>query len=207
MPVSKQTKINWLIDIALFISATLAGLSAITFLFAPSGGYQGGRNPRYGLTILLEHHTWTDIHTWSGLTMIIVVIFHLISHWRWILRTGKKTFRALKSNGAGISYASRVNLGINIIIALSFLLTAISGIYLLSSPSGGFQGGRNPGWNLDLLINRTTWKSIHTGAGLATIIGVIFHFAIHWRWVRSVTICLFRSLKSGARQRRLVGAK
>jgi hypothetical protein len=63
MTISKRTKINWFIDIALFISAILAGLSAITFLFAPPGGYQGGRNPRYGLTILLERHTWTDIHT------------------------------------------------------------------------------------------------------------------------------------------------
>jgi hypothetical protein len=118
--------------------------------------------------------------------MIVVVIFHLVAHWRWILRMGKKTFRALKSKGHGISYATRVNLGINIIIALSFLLTAISGIYLLSSPSGGFQAGRNPGWNPDLLINRVALRLIHTRAGLVTIIGAIFHFAIHWRWVRNI---------------------
>ncbi len=52
--VSKQTRNNWLIDAAVFIGAVVAAITGIYFLFLPSGGYQGGRNPMYGVTILFE---------------------------------------------------------------------------------------------------------------------------------------------------------
>jgi hypothetical protein len=45
--VSKQTQKNWWIDAALFSSAVVAALSGIYFLYLPSGGFQGGRNPLY----------------------------------------------------------------------------------------------------------------------------------------------------------------
>jgi hypothetical protein len=49
--VSKQTCNNWLIDAAVLIGAVIAAITGVYFLFLPSGGYQGGRNPMYGITI------------------------------------------------------------------------------------------------------------------------------------------------------------
>ena len=57
--LSAKTKKNWLIDAALALGGVIAALSGIYFLFLPSGGYKGGRNPMYGVTILFERHTWT----------------------------------------------------------------------------------------------------------------------------------------------------
>ena len=64
--ISMQTRKNWLIDAAVFLGGIVAALSGIYFLFLPSGGYQGGRNPMYGITIFFQRHTWDDLHTWGG---------------------------------------------------------------------------------------------------------------------------------------------
>ena len=40
------------------------------FLFLPVGGFQGGRNPYYGIVIFFERHTWGDIHTWSSVVIM-----------------------------------------------------------------------------------------------------------------------------------------
>jgi ABC-type transporter Mla subunit MlaD len=52
--ISMQTRKNWLIDAAVFVGGIVAALSGIYFLFLPSGGYQGGRNPTYGITFLFD---------------------------------------------------------------------------------------------------------------------------------------------------------
>ncbi len=64
--LAKATRRNWEIDASLFISAILASLSGIYFLYFVTGGYQGGRNPQYGVVFLFERHTWDLIHTWTG---------------------------------------------------------------------------------------------------------------------------------------------
>jgi hypothetical protein len=86
------------------------------------------------------------------------------------------------------------NLAINALVAVSFLLTAASGVYFLFAPSGGFQGSRNAGWDPMFLFSRTTWDLIHTWAGVVLIGAAAIHLGIHWRWVKSVTQRFFLSL-------------
>ncbi|NTU63828.1 MAG: hypothetical protein HGB05_10610, partial [Chloroflexi bacterium] len=66
--VSHKTRTNWLIDAAVFGSALIAALSGIYFLFLPSGGYQGGRNALYGVTILFQRPTCVDHPRWRAET-------------------------------------------------------------------------------------------------------------------------------------------
>ncbi|MGD8855308.1 MAG: DUF4405 domain-containing protein, partial [Chloroflexota bacterium] len=82
--ISWQTRKNWLIDFAVFGGGVLAILSGIYFLYLPSGGYQGGRNPMYNVTVLFTRHSWGDIHTWGGLLMIVAVAVHFAIHWQWV---------------------------------------------------------------------------------------------------------------------------
>lgn len=202
--MSSKTRANWLIDAAVFFGGLLAALSGIYFLFLPSGGYQGGRNPTYGLTILFERHTWSDLHLWSGIAMIVAVVIHLSIHWSWVQRMTRRAFAALKPEGSGLSRGGVINLIIDAVIALSFLVCALSGIYFIFGPASGFEGGRNALWDPGFLFNRTTWDLIHTWSGNVMIIAAVLHFAIHWRWVKNVTLRFFRSLlpqaQSGAQQ-------
>jgi preprotein translocase subunit SecY len=179
--VSKQTQKNWWIDAALFISAIVAALSAIYFLFLPSGGFQGGRNPLYNIQVLFSRQTWDDLHTWGGIAMIVAAIIHLIIHWTWVVSMSRRIWNELTGQGNSMNPRGRWNLILNMIVALSFMLTAISGVYFLFVP-----GGR---WVADpmILFTRTTWDLIHTWSGVVLIAAAVIHFAIHWKWVTKVT--------------------
>ncbi len=195
--LSWQTKQNWLIDAGVFIGALLAGLTGIYFLYLPSG-YEGGRNPYYGINILFGRETWGDIHTWGGIVMILAVVIHFAIHWQWVKMMGRRAGMALQGKGKGLSRGAKINLAVDLAVGLSFLLTAVSGIYFLFLPHG-FQGGRNPGWDPNLLFSRITWDLIHTWAAVAMILAASLHLFIHWRWVVNVTRRFFLSLRHQAR--------
>ncbi len=201
--VSTQTRNNWIIDAIVLIGGLLAVFSGVYFLFLPVGGYQGGRNALYDVTIFFDRSTWDDLHTWGGVVMIIALVVHFTFHWPWVLMMGKRIIKLLRSGGTNMSPGSKFNLAINLVVALSFLLTAITGIYFLYVPPGGFQGGRNLSWDPGLIFNRTTWDMIHTWAGVIFILAAVVHFAIHWRWAVKVTRRLLGSLNSRLVPRRV----
>lgn len=190
-PVSQQTQKNWWIDAVLFTSALVAALSGIYFLFLPTGGYQGGRNPLYNVQILFTRHTWDDLHTWGGIAMIAVAIIHLVIHWSWVTNMAKRTWNELTGKCGCMNARGRWNLNLNILVAISFLLTALSGVYLLFVP-----GGRGTP-DLMFLFTRTTWDLIHTWAGVTLITAVVIHLAIHWKWVTKVTSKMIKMLFPG----------
>lgn len=179
--ISKQTRNNWLIDAGLFTSAVLTALSGIYFLFLPRGGYQGGRNPWYDVTILFTRHTWDDIHTWAGLAMILIVVIHLTLHWSWVLGMARRMGRELSGKVGPMNARGRFNLALNLFVALCFLSCALSGIYFLFFPGG--RGLSDPG----ILFSPLTWDLLHTWSAILLIIAVVLHFAIHWKWVVKVT--------------------
>ena len=189
--VSPQTRNNWLIDVALFLGAVVSSISGIYYLFIPVGGYQGGRNPMYGVTILFQRKTWDDLHTWFGIVMIIAAVVHIIVHWNWIVNMTKRAVQELTRGERRFNRRGRLNVWINIVTGLSFLITAISGVYLLFVP-GGSHGVTAPGF----LFSRTTWDLIHTWGGIVMIDVAILHFAIHWGWVLKVTGKMILSLKT-----------
>lgn len=179
--VSKQTRSNWFIDATVFSSALIAALSGIYFLFLPSGGYQGGRNPLYGVTVLFQRATWEDLHTWGGVGMIVAAVVHLAIHWKWVTGTVKRVTKKLTGGSGTINRHAWFNIGIDAVIALSFLITAVSGVYLLFVPGG--RGAFDP----QLLLARSTWDDLHTWGGVVLIVSAVIHFAIHWRWIVKVT--------------------
>jgi hypothetical protein len=191
--LSTQNRNNWLIDALLFLGAVVAVLSGIYFLYLPSGGLQGGRNPMYGINILVDRHSWEDLHTWGGAGMIAAVAFHLASHRSWVKMMAKRLINYLRSGRMLLSRKAAGNLLLNALVAVSFLLTAASGIYFLFVPPGGYQGGRNLGWDPGFLFSRTAWDMIHTWAGVAFTLGAVIHFVIHWGWVKKVTKRIFSS--------------
>jgi hypothetical protein len=192
--ISAQTRRKWLIDVFLFLGGILAALSGIYFLFLPSGGFQGGRNPMYGVTVLFSRHTWEDLHTWGGLLMMVAAAVHFAIHWRWVEAMFRRAKNALFSDGSRMSRFAKFNVALNALVGVSFLVCALSAVYFLLAPSGGSQGGTNPGWDPNVLFSRTTWDLIHTWSGVVMIIAAAVHFAIHWQWITKVTRQFFLSL-------------
>lgn len=179
--VSQQTQRNWWIATGLLATGLIAAISGVYFLAFPSGGYQGGRNPYYGIQILFSRQTWDDLHTWGGVAMIVIALIHLVLHWSWVTAMARRTYNELRGRCGCMNARGRWNLILNLIVAVSFVLTAVTGVYLLFVP-----GGR---WATDpmILFSRNAWDLIHTWAGVAFISAAMVHFAIHWKWFTKVS--------------------
>jgi hypothetical protein len=88
--MSTNSKINYWVDVVIGVAFVFSALSGLVLFFAPSG-YQGGRNPYYGQTVLfLSTQAWDTVHTWSSIAMISGVGAHLVLHWRWMVCVTKK---------------------------------------------------------------------------------------------------------------------
>jgi hypothetical protein len=181
--VSAQTRNNWLVDAALLITAISASISGVYFLFFTSGGYQGGRNPYYGIVLLFERATWSDIHTWTGVFMILTLMIHLPLHWKWVVNMTRRMVKNMTGQSPKLNNRSRFNVFIDALVALSFLVVALSGVYLLFVPGGPNAALTDP----MILFSRTTWDLIHTWSGVVVILAGLIHFAIHWGWVKKVS--------------------
>ena len=185
--VSSTTRRNWILDSGLFLTALIASLSGIYFLIFPEGGYKGGRNPYYGIQIIFEREGWEWIHTWISFGFIAVGLLHLIFHWKWVVNTTSRIFHSLKERKTSMNKASRLNVLVDGVLGLGFLICALSGVYLFVVPEGKNGLGVDP----MILFSRTGWDLVHTWSGVAFISAAIIHFGIHWGWVVKVARKMF----------------
>jgi len=180
--VSLQTRNNWLLDAGLLFSGLLALLTGIYFLYLPTNGYAGGRNPAFNRYLLFDRHTWDDLHTWGGLAMILIATVHLAWHWSWVVNMARRVMNELSGKCGCMNARGRWNLILNAIVAISFLIAAVSGLYFLL-----FVPVHGSAYALGILFSNSTWDVIHTWSGVIFALGAMVHFGIHWKWVTKVT--------------------
>jgi membrane protein implicated in regulation of membrane protease activity len=82
----KTTRNYWLV-VAQALLALLLGVSSLLLWVVFPRGYFPGR-------IL-----WVNIHKWSGLALGVLVFFHAVLHWRWLIRTTQRHFISLQNMG------------------------------------------------------------------------------------------------------------
>lgn len=90
--LNKQ-KLNYLVDLALTtLFFGVAGTGFFMYFFIPSGVPRG----RYIVYMGLTKATWVWMHSRAGILMSVVIIIHLILHWKWIVCTTRNFFRKEK---------------------------------------------------------------------------------------------------------------
>jgi len=92
------------------------------------------------------------------------------------------------------SIQTRNNIILDMFLLISGLIVILSGIYFLFLPIGGFQGGRNPFYNVIIFFERHTWDDIHTWSSVAIMALAALHIPLHWQWIVKMTKTGFRSL-------------
>ena len=171
---------NWWIDMLLGLSAVLTIISSIYFLIFPVGGYQGGRNPNYGVRLVFNRQTWDLIHTWFGAAMIFAALVHSIIHLAWIKGTISRMWQVVIGKRKGFGLRLTYNILLDAVVAISFLVCAISGIYFMYfAPSGS---NSQP-----FIFDGKTWDMIHTWSGIVMLIAATLHFVLHWKWAVNIT--------------------
>ena len=89
-----KAKTNYIIDVLMTIASIIVGgTGLILFFFLPSGVKQG----RYQEFLGIPKHIIADIHDWSGIIIIVLVLIHIILHWKWIVRMTKNMFSRKKN--------------------------------------------------------------------------------------------------------------
>jgi len=114
----------------------------------------------------------------GSIIFIAAIFIHLPLHWRWISGTTKRISGSFRKNGTTMNRKVRWNIVVDSIIAASFFIATISGIYFLLLPN---HGGNE--W----LFSISTWDLIHTWSGIVMVIAAMAHFLFHWNWIRKIT--------------------
>jgi hypothetical protein len=83
---------NYVLFVIMFLLALFQAISGLLmWLVIPQGGYQGGRGVAADTTFIWDRHTWIDLHDWTAVALLVMVIIHLILHWKWIIYMTKKS--------------------------------------------------------------------------------------------------------------------
>ena len=77
---------------------------------------------------------------------------------------------------------------------LAALVTILSGVYFLIFPDGGYKGGRNPYYGIQILFEREGWEWMHTWIGLGMVVIAAIHLLFHWKWVKNTTVRVWGTL-------------
>jgi hypothetical protein len=72
---------HYIIDVIQLVLAVLLGISSFLLWVIFPRGYFAARN------------TWVFIHKWSGLALGIMVVIHLVVHWKWLWQMTRRYLR------------------------------------------------------------------------------------------------------------------
>ena len=187
---SNFTRRNWEIDFALFLSGFAAIISGIYFLFFPSGGYRGGRNPYYGIVLLFNRTDWENIHIYTGLAMIAAAVIHFAIHWKWVWGMTRRMGNMVLGRCEALNGRGKFNVILDAVVASSFFLAAVSGVYFYFFP----ESNKLLADPYILGLSKYVWDMIHTWSGVVLTGAAVVHFYIHWNWVTKVTKRYFGTL-------------
>ncbi len=89
----------------------------------------------------------------------------------------------MKQRKSSLTPKLHQNWWIDTLLGFGALVAVLSSLYFLAFPVSGYQGGRNPYYNLVVVFSRHTWDIIHTWSGVVMILAAVLHIAIHWDWI------------------------
>jgi hypothetical protein len=79
----------------MFILGLIQAISGLLLWLVIPGGHRGFGITRSGLfaggNVIWSRYTWIEIHDWTAVALLAMVIIHLILHWKWITCMTKKS--------------------------------------------------------------------------------------------------------------------
>ncbi|MCB0033901.1 MAG: DUF4405 domain-containing protein [Anaerolineales bacterium] len=107
------------------------------------------------------------LHEWISVGLGVVLIVHILLHWKWVVATTGRFFSRLAAQ-------ARVNYILNFLLLFSFVSVIGSGVMISQEfvESLGFQATRGGFWE---------WLHFLSADAILWIVGL--HIALHWKWI------------------------
>jgi cytochrome b subunit of formate dehydrogenase len=77
-----KTKVNYAVDAIALVSFLVTAVTGLAMFFFMPGGVRQGRVQQF---LGIQKGTWTGVHDWAGIVVIVAVLIHVILHWNWIV--------------------------------------------------------------------------------------------------------------------------
>jgi hypothetical protein len=85
------------IAVAAFLALLLEAVSGfILWIALPRGDgfrFRGSGSRMAHESFGFSRETWLDIHDWAGVALIVILLVHLLLHWRWVLSVTRRVIR------------------------------------------------------------------------------------------------------------------
>ncbi len=198
-----KKNLNFILDILLAVSGLLSLISGyILWFLLPRGiGFHGESDHCSGGGIGLVGNTekildlnrtqWINLHNWLSVALFIIILIHIILHWKWIFETTKRIKRYIdhRLTKAGVVYWTAAQL------LVLFIFDCFSGIVIwLILPRGerDFYPMRSGIGREFLGLQRNIWADLHAWVAVAIIALLVIHIVVNWNWVVSVIKNIFK---------------
>jgi hypothetical protein len=119
--------------------------------------------------------TGIAIHEWLSIALALVICVHAALSLDWIVATAKRLFAKARA-------ASKLNLVVDSVLFVSFIVVMLSGL-LISRVVLGFFGIH--------AVAGGVWRVLHTLSADVALWTLALHFALHWSWIVDTTNRLF----------------
>jgi hypothetical protein len=82
---------NYILALVMALLALCQAVSGFVLWVVLPRGYMGGRDT--DSTFIWPRDSWINIHDWTAIALVVIVLVHVILHWGWIVRMTKSYFR------------------------------------------------------------------------------------------------------------------
>jgi hypothetical protein len=107
--------------------------------------------------------TGVALHQWVGVAIGTLVVYHLVTHWKWVTTVTERFFNRT-SQQARLFYLVDTGLG------AGFLLILATGLVIST-------------WLSLSLGNYAAWKNAHILSSIATLLLLVVKMGVHWRMI------------------------
>lgn len=109
-------------------------------------------------------------HEWLSVALAVAVIWHLLLHWDWIIKNGRKLFIDLPPY-------KRIFYVFNCILFVDFWVLTVSGLVISKVVLTKF--------GIELPAPSRGWREAHDISANLFMILVAIHIAFMWNWVKA----------------------
>ena len=112
---------------------------------------------------------WTGIavHEWLCVVALVPLLFHVVINWNQTLQVLRRIAQRLRA-------MPKVNLIVDAALFVAFVTVMLSGLLVSQAIT------RSLGVTI---MPDSLWVSAHAWSADATILLLLVHFALHWRWI------------------------